>query len=119
MLFISTRYPAVYTRPERIVITLTGGSLRNSYISLGNHLDFFPAEAVGATSRSGGEGTMLTLHYDGLPDPVETDIAGPPRKDFRDRTSIRKFFAHHDLKPGEKIAIEKRSDYEYDVLPVR
>lgn len=109
----------IYARPERIVITLTQGSLNNSYINLGNHLDFFPADAVGSTSRSGGEGTMLTLHYDGLPDPVETDIAGAPHKDFRDRTSIRKFFAHHDLKAGEKIAIEKRSDYEYRVMPAR
>jgi hypothetical protein len=109
----------VYVRPERIVITLTQGSINNSYINLGNHLDFFPADAVGSTSRSGGEGAMLTLHYAGLPDPVETDIAGAPHKDFRDRTSIRKFFAHHDLKSGEKIAIVKRSDYEYRVLPAR
>ena len=68
----------VYARPERIVITLTQGSLNNSYINLGNHLDFFPADAVGSTNRRDGEGIMLTLHYDGLPDPVETDIAGSP-----------------------------------------
>jgi hypothetical protein len=109
----------VYARPERIVITLTQGSLNNSYINLGNHLDFFPADAVGSTSRRDGEGTMLTLHYDGLPDPVKTDIAGAPHKDFRDRASIRKFFARHDLKPGENIVIEKQSDYEYRVLPAR
>ena len=109
----------VYARPERIVVTLTQGSLNNSYINLSNYLDFFPEDAVGETSRLGGEGTMLTLHYDGLPDPVETDIAGAPHKDFRDRASIRKFFAHHDLKAGEKIAIEKRSDYEYYIVPVR
>jgi hypothetical protein len=109
----------VYARPERIVIALTQGSLNNSYINLGNHLDFFPADAVGSTSRHGGEGAMLTLHYDGLPEPVKTDIAGAPHKDFRDRGSIRKFFAHHDLKPGEKIAIVKQSDYEYRVLPAR
>ena len=108
----------VYARPERIVITLRQGNLNWSYINLGNHLYFFPADAVGSASRSGGEGAMLTLHYDGLPDPVETDI-DDHHKFLRDRASTRKFFAHHDLKPGEKIAIEKQSDHEYRVLHAR
>jgi hypothetical protein len=117
----------VYARPEhivitlpqgsRIVITLTQGSLNSNYVNLGRHLDFFPADAVGSASRRGGEGTVLTLHYDGLLDPVETDIDAH-HKFFRDRTSTGKFFAHHGLKAGEKIAIEKQSDYEYRVLPV-
>jgi hypothetical protein len=107
----------VYARPDRIVITLTEGSLNSSYINLGNHLGFFPADAVGPTNSRDGEGKMLTVRFDGLPDPVETDIAAP--HDFRRRGPIRQFFAHHDLKPGEKIAIEKHSDYEYRVLPTR
>jgi hypothetical protein len=61
---------------------------------------------------------MLTLHYHGLLDPVETDI-DDHHKFFRDRASTRKFFDHHNLKAGEKIAIEKQSDYEYRVLPAR
>jgi len=109
----------VYARPDRIVITLTEGSLNNNYINLGNHLGFFPADAVGPTNSRDGEGRMLTVRFDGLPDPVETDITGAPHHDFRRRGPIRQFFAHHDLKPGEKIAIEKHSDYEYRVLPAR
>jgi hypothetical protein len=108
----------VYSRPDRIVITLTAGGLRSGYFSLRNHLDFFPADAVGASSRGGGEGAMLTVHFDGLPYPVETDITGT-KKFFRSREPIGDFFAHHDLQPGENIAIEKQSDYEYRVLPVR
>jgi hypothetical protein len=59
---------------------------------------------------------MLTLHYAGLPDPVQTDIAGG-HLFFRRRDSIRKFFEHHKLQPGDEIAIEKQSGYEYRVLP--
>jgi hypothetical protein len=59
------------------------------------------------------------VHFDGLADPVETDIAGAPHKDFRRRRPIRQFFTRHNLKAGEKIAIEKLSDYEYRVLPIR
>jgi hypothetical protein len=62
------------------MIILTEGSLNNSYINLGNHLGFFPADAVGAANVRDGVGAMLTVHFDGLPDSVETDIAGPPHK---------------------------------------
>jgi len=109
----------VYARPDRIVITLTEGSLNNYYINLGNHLGFFPADAVGPTNSRDGKGRMLTVRFDGLPDPVETDITGGSHNDFRCRGLTRRFFAHHDLKPGEKIAVEKHSDYEYRVLPAR
>jgi hypothetical protein len=60
---------------------------------------------------------MLTVRFDGLLDPVAADIDAPHY--FRRRGPIRQFFAHHDLQPGEKIAIEKHSDYEYRVLPAR
>jgi hypothetical protein len=106
------------SRPDRIVIPLTAGSLNNNYIVVGEHLGFFPPDAVGAANANNGEGVMLTLHYVGLPDPVETDIAGSPHLDFRRRGSIRKFFEHHKLQPGDEIAIEKISDYEYRIMPV-
>jgi hypothetical protein len=108
----------VYARSDRIVITLTAGSINNDYINLGNHLGFFPADAVGAANAHDGKGTMLTVHFDGFPDPVKTDIAGT-HNDFRRRAPIKKFFGRHGLRPGEMIAIEKLSDYEYRVLPVR
>jgi Transcriptional regulator, AbiEi antitoxin len=109
----------VYARPDRIVITLTAGSLNSSYINLGDHLGFFPADAVGAANARDGVGAMLTVHFDGRPGPVETDITGAPHKFFRRRAPIKEFFADHDLQPGENIAIEKQSAYEYRVLPVR
>jgi len=99
-------------------------SFNNNYISLGNRVGFFPADAVGPANSRDGEGKMLTVRFDGvrfdgLPDPVETDITGDTHHDLRRRGATRQFFAHHDFKPGEKIAIEKHSDYEYRVLPVR
>lgn len=58
------------------------------------------------------------MHYVGLPETERTDIAGPPHLDFRRRGPIRRFFEHHKLQAGDKIAIEKRSDYEYRVTPL-
>src|SRR5207237_8150263 len=71
---IARRRRGVFSRPDRIVIRLTAGSLNNNYIAVGNHLGFFPADAVGAANAKDGEGAMLTLHYAGLPEPAETEI---------------------------------------------
>jgi hypothetical protein len=111
----------VYGRPspDRIVITLTGGSIRQNYIVVRDHLDFFPANAVGKANEDDGQGAQLTLHYAGLPEPERTDIAGHPHLDFRRRRPIRRFFELHELQSGDKIAIEKQSDYEYRVVPLR
>jgi hypothetical protein len=57
--------------------------------------------------------------YVGLPEPVQTDIAGGTHLHFRRRDSTRKFFEHHKLQPGDQIAIEKLPDDEYRVVPVR
>jgi hypothetical protein len=108
----------IYSRPDRIVITLTAGSINNNYIVVRDHLGFFPSGAVGEANAADGEGEMLTLHYDGLPEPDQTDIAGGPHLDFRRRAAIGKFFEHHKLQPGDKIAIEKQSDHEYRIEPV-
>jgi hypothetical protein len=115
---VYSRPDHIYSRTDRIVIPLTAGSLNSNYILVGDHLGFFPADTVGAANADDGEGAMLTLHYAGLPDPVQTDIAGS-HLFFRDRLSIRKFFEHHKLQPGDEIAIEKQSNYEYRILPAR
>lgn len=48
----------VYGRPDpdRIVITLTGGSIRQNYIVVRDHLGFFPADAVGKANEDDGQG---------------------------------------------------------------
>jgi len=112
----------VYTRPDRIVIPITQGSLEHSYIRLANYLGFFPADAVSPSNEHDVKGKSLTLHFAGLPQPVKTDIDGT-HNFFRSRRCIREFFAYHQLKPGEKVAIEKHpedeDEYEYHVLPAR
>jgi hypothetical protein len=108
--------PARKGRTSRIVIPLTQGNLNNSHVYLRGHLGFFPADAIGAANVLDGEGALLTVHFAGLPEAVETDIAGG--KDFfRRRGPWRKFFAHHGLQPGDSVAIERLSAYEYRVVP--
>lgn len=100
---------------QRIVLTLTQGNIRNGHVYLAKYLDFFPADAVGGPNVDAGEGRRLTLTFDGLPrEPVETDIVSD-KKIFRARGVWRDFFKRHGLQEGDKIVIDRKSDYNYEV----
>jgi hypothetical protein len=114
---LPTRGPVPQESADRIVIRLTQGGLDNNYLSLAEHLDFFPAVSIGAPTIQDGEGALLTLHFAGLPETVKTDIAGR-HKIFRRRDPWRRFFAHHRLIEGDSLAIERLSPYEYRVVPL-
>ena len=51
--------------------------------------DFFPSDAFGGSSQKTGIGIPITIHADGLSNPIETDIpkdkTGKPRWIFRKR----------------------------------
>jgi hypothetical protein len=98
------------------VIRLTRGNVRNSYVSLAAHMSFFPGDAVGAANSKDGVGTLLTLHFTGLPETVQTDIAAN-HKMFRSRAPWRAFVARHGLAEGDTIAIERLSPREYRISP--
>jgi hypothetical protein len=100
---------------DTIVIGLTQGNLNHSHVYLRKHLDFFPADAIGAANARDGQGVLLTLHFAGLPQAAQTDIAGDKRI-FRSRDPWRKFFAHHALRPGDTVIIERLSAHEYRVV---
>jgi hypothetical protein len=109
--------PDPQSEPDRIVIRLTQGNLNNNHVYLSRHLDFFPPDAIGAANKRSGKGTLLKLRFEGLPGAAETDIASD-KKIFRLRgRRWQEFFERHDLRPGDKIAIERISAFEYRVVP--
>ena len=110
--------PVPEGRIERIVIRLTQGNLNNNHIYLRKHLDFFSPEAIGAANAHDGEGTLVTLHFEGLPEPAETDIVGD-KKIFRCRHDVGRFFARYDLSEGDHVVIERLSAHEYRISPAR
>jgi hypothetical protein len=104
---------------DRIVITLTQGNINNHHVYLSRHLDFFPRDAIGAKNRQGGQGRLLKLHFEKLAGTAETDIA-PDHKIFRLRDRRwDEFFRRHDLHAGDKVTIERISEYEYRVARLR
>lgn len=72
------------------LIAITPGNLRNDHLYISGHHDFFPAEVYGHSSATKSSSKPITLHVDGLPEPIITDIAvnrsnGRPRNIFRKR----------------------------------
>lgn len=102
---------------DRILVRVTEGGLRNSYVSLAGHLGFFPKDSVGASNVRDGEGALLTLYIAGLPEPVQTDIT-IRHHDFRRRAFWRTFFDQHHMAKDDTVLIERRSAYEYNITPL-
>ena len=100
---------------ETIEIALTQGNINNNHIYLRRHLDFFPADALGPSNAKDGLGTELTVRFDGLSDPVATDIAGGNKLFFRARAPVGEFFRRHKLGAGDRIRIERLGHYEFRV----
>jgi hypothetical protein len=105
-------------RPGRIRIQLKQGSFGpNWYIRLGQDVPFFPKDAIGGANKQYQARRLLTLHLNGVSEPVTTDIDGAGRNfRFRGRR-VREFFERWGLQADDWIVIQKRSDYEYDVFP--
>ena len=104
------------------LISITGGNLRNHHLYISGYHDFFPAECYGQSSARKGTGHKLTLLVDGLTRPVETDIAtsknnGRPRSFFRKRAWVARFFARHNLREGDAVAIERLDRFTYRIYP--
>lgn len=104
------------------LISITGGNLRNNHLYISGHHDFFPKEVYGESKKQRGTGQKITLLVEGLPHPVETDIAmngtdGRPRNFFRKRAWVATFFKRHELQEGDVIAIEKLSQFKYRIYP--
>jgi len=83
---------------------------------------FFPPDVFGASSREAGLGEQITLEVDGLRTPVRTDIprerkTGKPRWIFRQRAWVKKFVKLHNLRPGDKILVNRIASNRYLIRP--
>ena len=102
---------------KKRLLQVTGGNLRNGHLYVNGHYDFFPADCIGGVEPSAGRGS-IDIHFDGFDQIVRTDIggntkSGKPRGFFRARGWVRRFFEHHEVKPGTFLALERLSERTY------
>ncbi len=104
---------------RRRVLQVTPGNIRNSHLYIRGHLDFFPPDCVGPSRKNGASDTsVIEIRLDGLDEVVRTDIGvnqktGKPRGFFRGRTWVRRFFEHHGVLAGQRLALERLADRCY------
>lgn len=97
---------------DAILVRVTGGGVRNGYLSLRGHLDFFPAGSLGGgTEQEGGE--PLSVDFDGVGE-VQTDVNRPKLR-FRNRSQTRAFIEHHELAQGDLVEIRRVGEGRYAV----
>lgn len=105
------------------LIRLTAGNLRQNHLYISRHLDFFPANIVGPPSLAAdADHHPIRIRLEGLNETIETDIGsdartGKPRRMFRRRAWVRRFFDHHELHEGELLALERKADRDYRLYP--
>src|SRR5437870_4873543 len=95
----ATRGCTMATTPsdsQRIVM-VTAANIRQSHIYLNGHVDFFPKDAIGSSSKKSGQGQPIELDVKGLGGPVMTDLpvhakTGRARGFFRGRAWVKQFF---------------------------
>lgn len=105
------------------LIRITEGNLRNSHLYVSEHLDFFPDDIVGPSKLEGElNGRAVSIDLAGLNETIYTDIgadskSGKPRRVFRRRSWVRRFFDHHNIKDGDLLALERIEKRRYRLYP--
>jgi hypothetical protein len=104
-------------------VTITPGNINNRHIYIGELLKkkgFLPPDVFGCSQSSGRLGKQVRLDVVGLSQPVMTDVpmeadANRPRKFFRERQWVSRFFEHNGITAGDEVIFKKVGEYHYRV----
>jgi hypothetical protein len=106
-------YRDYFKESTTIVMVLSRGEVRNSYIRVKWILSWFPRDTI-LTKDNHDTCKLLTLDVQGFNQPIQTEIDGI-KLIFRKRGWVRKFFKMHNLQVGDHTVIEKIDDYHYRI----
>jgi 5-methylcytosine-specific restriction endonuclease McrA len=96
-----------------IEVNVETGGLNNNYLRFPIPPGFFPEDAYGGSNRS-KSGKSITVFFEGPDKSIETDIdSGHGR--IRDRSGIKIFYRHHNLKANDLITITKTDERSYKI----
>jgi DNA (cytosine-5)-methyltransferase 1 len=104
-------------------LVVTPGNVRQRHLYIRGHYDFFPPDCIGpARKNSDRSACQIEIHLAGLNEVVKTDIptdrkTGKPRGFFRDRSWVPRFFEHHNVRVGDKLALERLGRRSYRLSP--
>lgn len=108
---------------KKRLIRVTRGNLDNDSFDVRAHYDFLPPHCYGPSKKPGpGYHWPLEISLEGLGMTVKTDIpthprTGKPRGIIRERGWIRRFYAHHQTRDGDILALERLGAGRYRLSP--
>ena len=103
---------------KKRILKVTAGNLRHKHLYVNGHYDFFPPDCIGPPKRRPSLFGTFDVELDGMNKTVTTDIGrhaanGKPRGFLRDRSGIRRFYAYHGTKPGDRLVLERLAERRY------
>jgi DNA (cytosine-5)-methyltransferase 1 len=100
------------------ILEVLPGNVRNNHLYVTKLLDFFPADCVGPAKKNQATACGISIDLDGLDETIQTDIGsdartGKPRQHFRGRSWVRRFFEHHRIGAGDRLALKRLGERHY------
>lgn len=105
------------TCTDERTISLTLANIDHNHIYLSKHMDMFPKDVTGGSSKRDIAKRNIKLHLHGVGS-MDTDIDGS-KKFFRSRGPIREFIKQNHLRAGDVVRLMKHGAYEYELQPER
>jgi hypothetical protein len=104
---------------RRRLLVVTPGNLRQNHLYVRGQYDFFPPDCFGPpTKKARAEDKQIEILLDGLNEVIKTDLptdskTGKPRGFFRNRKWVPRFYRHHHVKAGDRVALERVGERRY------
>lgn len=100
-----------------IRILLTQGNVNNYYFHIPKQITLFSRATWGGKNKKEA-GSAVRFHFDGLNDPVSTDIDGTKRI-LRNRTAVKRFYELNKLCAGDEVQIKRVASNEFRVSGIK
>ena len=105
------------------LVEIKASNLRNKHIYIRDLKGFLPDDCFGAARKLTNRNTKpIEIELTGLDQTIQTDIpvdakTGKPRGFLRERTWVGRFFEHHQIKEGDRVALERLGKRRYRMSP--
>lgn len=98
------------------LVTLTDGSIKNTYLRTTSFDDFLPADVIGGRNGTQGAPRVMSIDFGGGLT-SHTDIDGV-KKMLRDRQTVSAFMQRHHLKAGDQLCVVRTGAYSLHISVV-
>jgi len=98
------------------LITLTMGSINNTYLRTAAIADFVPDDVIGGSNKNVCAPKLISVDYGGgLVSHTDVDAK---KQILRDRKTVSAFMKRHHLQAGDQVSVTRTGTYSLSVAPI-